>query len=157
MLFKVFGNVGYWFAYHASQRGYQVVALSDSKGAIYQEKGLDPQAALNYKQANQQLAGFDHSQSLSNEELLTLPVDVLVPAALENVINEHNVTQVQARYIIEMANGPVTPEADQILLERDILLIPDVLANAGGVTVSYFEWAQNIQGYYWSKEEVIDS
>lgn len=150
-----FGNVGYWFAKHAADRGYKVVALSDSKGAIYQASGLDPEAALAYKQNKRSLAGFDHSQVISNEDLLLLNVDILVPAALENVIHAGNAKKIKAKYIIEMANGPITPEADEILAKKDILLIPDVLANAGGVTVSYFEWVQNLQGYYWSKTEVL--
>lgn len=150
-----FGNVGYWFAKLAADRGYQVVALSDSKGAIYQSSGLDPEAALIYKQNKGSLAGFDHSQTITNEELLLLDVDILVPAAMENVIHAGNAAKVQANYVIEMANGPVTPEGDEILFKKNVLLIPDILANAGGVTVSYFEWVQNLQGYYWSKEEVL--
>jgi len=150
-----FGNVGYWFAKHASDRGYQVVALSNSKGGIYQETGFDPEAAMNYKSDNKTLAGFDHGQEITNDELLLLEVDVLVPAALENVIREDNAPDIKAKYIIEMANGPITPAADQILAKKDILVIPDILANAGGVTVSYFEWVQNLQGYYWSRDEVL--
>ena len=150
-----FGNVGFWFAKLAAEAGYRVVALSDSQAAIYQEKGFDPEAALAYKQLNRHLEGFDASQTLTNEALLELPVDVLVPAALENVIHEKNATKIQAPFIIEMANGPITPEADEILAKRGTLFIPDVLANSGGVTVSYFEWVQNLQGYYWSHEEVV--
>lgn len=150
-----FGNVGFWFAKFAAEAGYRVVALSGSRGAIYQEKGLDPQAALLYKKDKRTLSGYDASKDLSNEELLELEVDLLVPAALENVIHQDNADKIRAKYIIEMANGPITPEADEILAKKDILLIPDVLANSGGVTVSYFEWVQNLQGYYWSHQEVI--
>ena len=150
-----FGNVGYWFAKHASDRGYQVLAISDSKGAIANKKGLDPEAALAYKKENRSLKGYDQTESITNEALLELDVDILVPAALENVIHADNASSIKAQAIIEMANGPITPEADQVLAEKNILLIPDILANAGGVTVSYFEWVQNLQGYYWTKEEVL--
>lgn len=125
------GNVGSWFIEFAKKAGYQIVAWSNSKGGEYQNK------------------------KITNEELLELAVDVLVPAALENVITKENVNRVRAKYIIEMANGPVTPEADEILHKKGIISIPDVLANAGGVTVSYFEWCQNNMGYYWEKEEVF--
>jgi glutamate dehydrogenase/leucine dehydrogenase len=125
------GNVGYWFIEFAKKAGYQVVAWSNSKGGEYKNK------------------------KITNEELLELPVDILVPAALENQITKDNVDKIKAKYIIEMANGPVTPEADEILHRRGIISIPDVLANAGGVTVSYFEWCQNNMGYYWEKEEVF--
>ncbi len=136
------GNVGYYFAYFARKAGYKVVALSNSKGGVYDTKGLNPDKFADYK------------QNISNEDLLELPVDVLVPAALENQITDKNAAKIKAKYIIEMANGPVTPEADEILFERGVVSLPDVLCNAGGVTVSYFEWAQNNMGYYWTKEEV---
>jgi glutamate dehydrogenase/leucine dehydrogenase len=136
------GNVGYYFAYFARKAGYKIVALSNSKGGVYDAKGLNPEKFADYK------------QNISNEDLLELPVDVLVPAALENQITDKNAAKVKAKYIIEMANGPVTPEADEILFERGVVSLPDVLCNAGGVTVSYFEWAQNNMGYYWGKEEV---
>ncbi len=153
-----FGNVGYYFAQHAYDRGYQVVAVSDSSGGIYAETGLDPAQVLNLKKEQgsvQAAAASLEAQPISNDELLTLDVEVLVPAALENVINQDNAKRVQAKTIIEMANGPLTPQADQLLAKKEILVIPDILANAGGVTVSYFEWVQNLQGYYWSKQEVI--
>jgi len=146
-----FGNVGYWFAYHAHQSGYKVVAVSDSKGGIYVEAGLDPVKTLADKEEKGSLQG----KAITNEELLELDVDILVPAALENVITKDNAANIKAKAILELANGPTSPAADQILADKGIVLVPDVLANAGGVTVSYFEWAQNLQGYYWSKEEVI--
>ncbi len=152
-----FGNVGYWFAKHAFEHGYTVVAVSDSKGGIYLESGLDPEQVLSCKmdKGSVQLCGGDNAVSISNEDVLKLAVDVLVPAALENVIHKDNADKIKAKAIIEMANGPITPEADEILAEKQIVLVPDVLANSGGVTVSYFEWVQNLQGYYWSHTEVI--
>jgi glutamate dehydrogenase (NAD(P)+) len=149
-----FGNVGYWFAYHAQQKGYQVVAVSDSSGAVFQSEGLSPEEVLATKQEQGSVTAYQ-GENLSNQELLKLKVDVLVPAALENVITSQNANQIKANYIIEMANGPITPEADQILTKNEITIIPDILANAGGVTTSYFEWVQNLQGYSWTRQEVI--
>jgi len=149
-----FGNVGYWFAKLAYDLGFKIVALSDSRGGIYNENGFDPEAALQYKETNGALIGFG-GKEISNEELLQLEVDVLAPAALESVITDQNADKVRAKYIIEMANGPVTPEADNILYKKGILSVPDILANAGGVTVSYFEWLQNKENRYWKKEEVL--
>ncbi len=138
------GNVGYWFAHFAQKEGFKVVAVSNSKGGIYNAKGLDVDKLTDSFKPN-----------ITNEELLTLPVNVLVPAALENAITKENADKVRAKVVFEMANGPTTPEADEILERKKIDVIPDVLANAGGVTVSYFEWAQNLNGYYWTKEEVL--
>jgi len=149
-----FGNVGYYFAQEAYKRGYKIVALSDSKGAIFSEEGFSPEEVRKHKEKTTSVKGFAGAKDISNEELLELPVDILVPAALESVITQDNAAKVQAKMIIEMANGPVTPEADIILLEKGIYSVPDILSNAGGVTVSYFEWAQNIQGYYWEEKEV---
>jgi glutamate dehydrogenase/leucine dehydrogenase len=153
-----FGNVGYWFAHHAHQRGYVVVAVSDSKGGIYSPAGIDPIAILKYKKENGSLKDPSNSklQSITNEKLLELKVDVLVPAALENVVTAENAKRIQAKAIIEMANGPIEPAADELLHKQDVVVVPDVLANAGGVSVSYFEWVQNLYSYYWSKEEVLD-
>lgn len=159
-----FGNVGYWFAYYANKAGYKIVALSDSRGAVYNEKGLDPDKVLACKQAggsvgtcNCTAKGCKNSgKQISNEELLELKVDVLVPAALENVIHKGNAKNIKSKLILELANGPTTPDADEILEEMGVDVIPDVLANAGGVTVSYFEWAQNLQGYYWEKDLVLE-
>lgn len=152
------GNVGYWFAKLAHDMGFSVIALSDSKGGIVsQDKktSLDVDAVMKYKKEHKTLEGYPATVFIKNEEFLLQPVDVLVPAALENVITDKNAQDVQAKIIIEMANGPVTPEADTILWERKILSVPDVLSNAGGVTVSYFEWVQNLYGYSWTKEEVF--
>lgn len=149
-----FGNVGYWFALHAHRLGYKVVAVSDSKGGIYVENGLHPEKILAYKKQHGSLP-TDGVQQMTNAELLELKVDILVPAALESVIHKDNADRIMARAVIEMANGPTTPEADQILHSRGIFVVPDILANAGGVSTSYFEWVQNLQGYNWPHEEVI--
>ncbi len=158
-----FGNVGYFFAKIASEMGFRVVAVSDSKGATYIEAGLDPVATMECKQEKGSLAGcyckggvcdLKNGKMMSNEDLLKLPVDVLVPSALENAINSDNVAGIKAQVIIEMANGPVTPEADEELNKRNVLVVPDIYANSGGVSVSYFEWVQNNYGYYWPESEV---
>lgn len=160
-----FGNVGYWFAYFAAQEGFKVVAVSDSKTSIYVPDGLDAAATLSCKQESGQLEGCfcvdgscdtKQGEVITSDQLLELDVDILVPAALENVITDKNADKIKAKAIIEMANGPVTPEADKILHERGVVSIPDVLANAGGVTGSYFEWSQNISGYYWTKPDYFD-
>ncbi len=150
-----FGNVGYWFAHHADRLGYKVVAVSDSKGGIYSEKGLHPAEVLAYKKAHHNLP-TEGVKQITNEKLLELPVDILVPAALEGVINQQTAAKIQATAIVEMANGPTTPEADQILQKQKVFVVPDVLANAGGVSTSYFEWVQNLQGYNWPHQEVIN-
>ncbi len=152
------GNVGYWFAKLAAKSGFVIIALSDSKGGIVaqnRKRGLDVDAVLVHKKKTGHINDFSGATNISNEELLLLDVDVLVPCALENVITTHNASKIQAKAIIEMANGPVTPEADAILWKRKILSVPDVLSNAGGVTVSYFEWVQNLYGYAWTKQEVF--
>lgn len=149
-----FGNVGYYFAKLAHESGFKVVAISDSKGGIYVKNGLNPVQAADFKKKKGTLTGFSGSKKISNEELLTLPVDILVPAALENVIREDNVSKIKAKVILEMANGPLTEEAYLKLSKQGVVIVPDVLANSGGVTVSYLEWVQGRQGYYWSEEEV---
>lgn len=148
------GNVGAWFALLAQKEGYQIVALSDSHGAIFNREGIDVNKALQHKKKTGALSGYDGSKELSNEELLELDVDILVPAALENVINGSNAARIKAKAIIEMANGPVSPDGDKILTEKKILSVPDILANSGGVIVSYFEWAQNKAGYNWDEKTV---
>ncbi len=150
-----FGNVGSVAAKLLQQQGCKVVAVSDISGAYYNEKGLDIVAMMEYSAANKgTLEGYSNAQPLSNSELLALDVDVLVPAAMEDQITERNAHEVKARIIAEGANGPTTPAADKILAERGALVIPDILANAGGVTVSYFEWVQDRQGYFWTEARV---
>ena len=151
-----FGNAGMHIARILHEWEYKVVAVSDSRSGIYIPEGIDVHAAISYKELHGTLEGFAGSiaKTITNTELLALPVDVLVPAALENQITKENADHVQAKIILELANGPTTPEADDILAEKGIVVIPDVLANAGGVATSYFEWVQNNQGFYWSEEEV---
>ncbi len=158
-----FGNVGYYFAKIASDMGFKIVAVSDSKGGIYVEEGLDPVKTLECKEEKGSLNGcycvggvcdMKKGKPISNEELLALDVDILVPSALESVIHEGNAKNIKAKIVVEMANGPVTPEADSILRKRDVLVLPDIFANAGGVSVSYFEWVQNVSGWYWTEDEV---
>lgn len=150
-----FGNVGSHAARLLSEKGIKVIAISDHTGAFYNEKGIDIKAALEYAAKNNRvLKGFTGGTEITNAELLTCKCDVLVPAALQNVITEENASKIQAKLIVEGANGPTTPEADPILNEKKIICVPDILANAGGVTVSYFEWVQNKAGYYWTEEEV---
>jgi len=152
-----FGNVGYWFAKFASAAGYKVVAISDSSGGVYNPKGLDVDKLTKLKNEYGTFLNLPKSgyQSLiTNHELLSLPVDILVPAALENTITKDNAKDIKAKTVLEMANGPTTPEAEDILLKKGIDILPDVLCNAGGVTVSYFEWVQNLSGYYWGVVEV---
>ncbi len=150
-----FGNVGSHFAQLATEAGFKVVAVSDSKGGIYNPAGLDIQAVEDWKAQNKHLAGFAESKDVSNEELLELPVDILVPAALENQIRADNADKIQAKLVLEMANGPTTPEADEILHHKNIPVVPDVLSNSGGVATSYFEWDQNLRSEHWSKDEVL--
>jgi len=149
-----FGNVGYYFAQIAYEKGYKVVALADSKGGIYNENGLNPQEVMKIKEETGSVINFKDGKVISNEELLELPVDVLVPAALENVIIKDNASKIQAKVIIEMANGPITEEAYPILESKGIISAPDILANGGGVIVSYFEWLQNKKNEKWSEDEV---
>lgn len=149
-----FGNAGSVAARLLHQLGCRVVAVSDSKGGIYDAAGLDPDQVLAHKQKTGSVVGFAGAESIGNAELLELPCDVLVPAALENQITEENAGRLRARLVAEAANGPTTPEADRILYQRGIWVLPDILANAGGVTVSYFEWVQNLQFFYWTEEEV---
>lgn len=151
-----FGNVGQHFALKAHEYGFKVVALSDSQNAMYHPAGLDPQEVIEQKKTTGLLLGMSDVPSITNEELLELPVDVLVPAALENVITGENAPRIKAKYIIEMANGPLTPAADEVLSRRGIISVPDILANSGGVTCSYFEWYQNMHNEKWSKQEVLN-
>jgi glutamate dehydrogenase (NAD(P)+) len=150
-----FGNAGSVAAnlLHDEQ-GAVIVAASDSKGGIYKADGFNPHAVEEYKQKHGSVVGFPGAKSMSNEELLEAKVDILVPAALENVITGKNADRIQAKIVAEAANGPTLPEADTVLFQKKITVLPDILANAGGVTVSYFEWAQDIQGFFWPLEEV---
>ena len=132
------------------------MALSDSKGGIYNEQGLDLTAVAAHKKQTGSLTDFAGAKNITNAELLELPVDVLVPGALENVLTADNAEKVKAKLIVEMANGPTTPEADAIFAKRNIPVIPDILANSGGVCVSYYEWYQNMNNEAWSKEDVLE-
>ena len=150
-----YGNVSYWAAHFAHEWGFRVVAASDTKGGVYNPEGINPDKLLEHKRATGSVVGFPGAKEISNEELLELPVTILVPGAIEEVITGKNADSVQARIISEGANGPTTPEADKILHEKGVLVIPDILANAGGVTTSYLEWVQNLNRFYWSKKEVL--
>lgn len=150
-----FGNVGSWAARLLHERGLVVQAISDLSGAYYNEKGIDIEAAVAYRDKNKgSLEGLEGAEKISNEELLTLPVDLLVPAATEDVITGSNASKIQAKLIVEGANGPTSSKADDIINEKGIMVVPDILANAGGVTVSYFEWVQNRLGYKWTADRV---
>ena len=150
-----FGNVGSWAALLLKERGCNVVAISDISGGYYDEKGIDIGKAIQYRNENKgTLDGFKEATRISNEELLSLDVDVLIPAALENSITEKNVNSIKAKVIVEGANGPTSHEADSIIEEKGIVAVPDILANAGGVIVSYFEWVQNRLGFKWTKNRV---
>jgi glutamate dehydrogenase/leucine dehydrogenase len=158
-----FGNVGYNIAKFLHENGFRVVAVSDSKGGVYVPDGINPELTLDCKKKTGILAGCYCSGSvcdvkkgkhITNDELLTLPVDILVPSALETVITKDNAKNIQAKIVLEMANGPTTPEADEILFKRGVTVIPDILSNSGGVTVSCFEWEQNRKREHWTKEDV---
>ncbi len=159
-----FGNAGYWFSEIAHKAGLKIVGVSDSRGGIFNEAGLDPEKVLQAKKEQGSVVdfhsgvgvGISENKILTNEELLGLECDVLVPAALENAINSENVSEIKARAILEVANGPTTTEADQFLFEKSVDVIPDVLANAGGVLVSYFEWYQNMNDQKWGESEVFE-
>lgn len=150
-----FGNVGYYTAYYAYKDGAKIVAFSNTDVAIYNENGIDMEAVIkDYEENGRIVENKGYGKDITNEELLELEVDVLAPCALENQITSENADRIKAKVITEGANGPTTPEADEILYKKGIVVIPDILANAGGVVVSYFEWVQNLQGYYWSFDEV---
>ena len=149
-----FGNAGSVAAGLLEEAGCQVVAVSDSQGGVYNPHGLDVSAVLDCKRESGSVTAYPEGDRVSNEDLLQLPCDILVPAALENQITASNASRVQAKLIAEAANGPTTPEADAILEDRGIRVIPDILANAGGVTVSYFEWVQNLQEFRWKEDQV---
>jgi len=151
-----FGNVGSNAAQIFQNHGHTVLAVSDSKGGIYNAQGLDIKNLLAYKKETGSLSGFENSKDITNAELLEIECDVLVPAAFENQITDTNANKIKTKVVLELANGPTTPEADEILFGKGIQVIPDVLANSGGVTVSYFEWDQNLKNEHWSEGEVFD-
>ncbi|MDP3062231.1 MAG: Glu/Leu/Phe/Val dehydrogenase, partial [Chloroflexota bacterium] len=150
-----YGNAGsYGAIFMKEMLGAKVLAVSDSKGGIYNANGLDPNAVLRHKEKTSSVIGFPGAERISDAELLELKVDVLLPSALEEVITADNAPRIKAKVIGELANGPTTPEADAILYKNGVFVIPDFLFNAGGVTVSYFEWVQNMAAYYWEVEDV---
>jgi glutamate dehydrogenase (NAD(P)+) len=149
-----YGNAGAIAAQLLHADGARVVAVSDSKGGAYSSKGLDPAQVADHKEKSGSVAGFKGAERITNDELLEVKCDVLVPAALENQVTQKNASRVRARILAEAANGPTTPGADRVLREHGVFVIPDILCNAGGVTVSYFEWAQNMQGYFWDETQV---
>jgi glutamate dehydrogenase (NAD(P)+) len=149
-----FGNVGAIGAELLQELGCTVIAVSDSRGGVYNPKGLDARDVMRHKKETGAVAGYPGTDAVTNKELLELDCEVLVPAALENEITKENADRLKARVIAEGANGPTTPEADDILFDKGSFVIPDILANAGGVTVSYFEWVQGLQNFFWTEEEV---
>lgn len=151
-----FGNVGSNAALYAEELGYKVVAVSDVHGGIYNPNGLDVREVINEMATSGSVTNYSDADIVDNATLLTLPCEVLIPAALEGQITERNAAQIQAQFIIEGANGPTTPEADDILNERGVVIVPDILANSGGVIVSYFEWVQDLQAYFWEKNDIFD-
>jgi glutamate dehydrogenase (NAD(P)+) len=149
-----FGNAGSIAALLYAEQGATIIAVSDSRGGIYSRSGIDPTAAVAHKKDTGSVVGLPGTEEISNDEVLALECDILIPAALENQIRADNADRVKARLIVEAANGPTTPAADRILFAKDIPVIPDILANAGGVTVSYYEWVQNIENEQWDEDEV---
>ncbi|MFY0651562.1 MAG: Glu/Leu/Phe/Val dehydrogenase [Cyclobacteriaceae bacterium] len=150
-----FGNVGSWAAKLLGERGVKIVAISDVSGAYFNESGIDIEAAIKYRDSNKRiLEGLPNTEKIDGGDLLTLEVDVLIPAAMEDVISKRNADGIRAKLIVEGANGPTSYKADSILHEKGVTAVPDILANAGGVTVSYFEWVQNRLGYKWTRERV---
>ena len=150
-----FGNAGAHAADIFTAGGYKIIATSDSKGGIVKEDGIAPKELEAWKKEHGTLAGFPGSRTITNAELLELPCDILIPAALESQITFDNASNIKAKFILELANGPITPEADEILYDRGIAVVPDILANSGGVTVSTFEWEQNLKGEHWTEADVM--
>ncbi len=149
-----FGNAGSVSAYLLQERGATLVAASDTHGAIHNPDGIDAYDLLRFKTETGSVIGYPHASEIDASSLLHVPCDVLIPAALEGVLTAETAADVKARVVVEAANGPTTPEADEVLEDKGVLVVPDILANAGGVTVSYFEWVQNLHGYLWTEEEV---
>jgi glutamate dehydrogenase (NAD(P)+) len=152
-----FGNAGSYAADFLQKDGAKILALSDSKGGIFNAKGIDTTKAIEHKQKTGVLAGLKGTSEITNQELLELKCDILVPAALENQITMSNAGNIKTKIIAEAANGPTTPGADEILYAKGIVVVPDILANAGGVTVSYFEWVQDLQGFFWEESQVNEA
>jgi glutamate dehydrogenase/leucine dehydrogenase len=151
-----FGNAGSVMARLCHKDGLKVVAVSDSKGGIYKKDGLDIEKVIKHKKQTGTVQQFEGAENIANEKLLKLDVKFLVPAALENQITQDNADKIRAEIILELANGPISPAADKILFEKGVKVVPDVLANAGGVTVSYFEWYQNVNNEKWTEKEVFE-
>jgi glutamate dehydrogenase (NAD(P)+) len=151
-----FGNVGGGTVQLLHDQGCIVVGVSDVRGGVYNARGLNPQGLQAHQKATGSIVGYEGAETVSNEELLELDCDVLIPAAIEGQLTDDNADRVKASIIVEAANGPTTPEADVVFEDRGLSVVPDILANAGGVTVSYFEWVQDLQAYYWSEDEVND-
>ncbi len=149
-----FGNVGSLVARLFAEKKARIVAISDSRGGVFNSRGIDPLKAMRYKERSGTVVGMPGTSRISNDDLLTMKCDILIPAALENVITLNNADQIKAKIVAEAANGPTTPHADEVLARKGIFLLPDILANSGGVTVSYFEWVQDLQSYFWPLSEV---
>jgi glutamate dehydrogenase (NAD(P)+) len=149
-----FGNAGSLAAKLFAEKKARVIAISDSRGGVFNSRGIDPLKAMRYKERSGTVVGMPGTSRISNDELLAMKCDILIPAALENVITLNNADQIKAKIVAEAANGPTTPHADEVLARKGITLLPDILANAGGVTVSYFEWVQDLQSFFWSEAEV---
>jgi glutamate dehydrogenase (NAD(P)+) len=149
-----FGNVGSVAAHLFAQAGAHIVAVQDHKGTVYQGSGLDVAGLLTHVASHGSVVGYPSSERLADEDFWSVPCDILIPAALEEQIDEHRASKITARLVIEAANGPTTPQADDLLNDRGILVVPDVIANAGGVTVSYFEWVQDFSSFFWTEEDI---
>jgi glutamate dehydrogenase (NAD(P)+) len=149
-----FGNAGSIAAKLFAEKKARVIAISDSRGGVFNSRGIDPLKAMRYKERSGTVVGMPGTSRISNDDLLAMKCDILIPAALENVITLNNADQIKAKIIAEAANGPTTPHADEVLARKNIMVIPDILANSGGVTVSYFEWVQDLQSFFWSEAEV---
>lgn len=149
-----YGNAGFIASRLLYERGCKIIAVSDSRGGIYNPEGFDPNEVLLHKEKNGSVVGYSESKNITNEEILEIPCDILVPAALEGVITRKNADKINTKILAEAANGPTTPDADDILHKKGIVILPDILANAGGVTVSYFEWVQDMAAFFWHAEEI---
>jgi glutamate dehydrogenase (NAD(P)+) len=156
VIIQGYGKVGGPLVELLAEQGCIIIGVGDVEGAVYNYRGLSPGGLAAHKAEAGTVAGFEGGQAIGLDELLELECDVIIPAAIEGVITSHNSPRLQTKIVVEAANGPTTPEADEILRDRGVQVVPDILANAGGVTVSYFEWVQDIQAYFWKEEEVND-